>query len=229
MEIAALVELSGGRLPDGERPETAAESASEAGAGWLHVVDVDAAKGGRNQWLQIARLAGPRLQFGGGVRSMTQVQQLRDLGVERVLVSTQALRNPLWVRELCRLFAGHVALGLDLQGDDVVTDGRTEAHTQSALEAVRSLDDAGLAAFVVADVDGALTPATVAALRLAAPLTPFWAVARDPTPADVEAYAEAGAAGLVVAGTGLEAAAQAFPAAPTRLVRVLRAHDDPES
>ncbi|MEA3191424.1 MAG: phosphoribosylformimino-5-aminoimidazole carboxamide ribotide isomerase [Thermoplasmata archaeon] len=228
MEIAALVELSGGRLPDGDRPEAAAEAARAAGAGWLHVVDVDAAQGLRNQWLAIGRLqAGPRLQFGGGVRSMTQVQQLRDLGVERVLVSTQAVRNPLWVRELCRLFTGHVVLGLDVQQGEVVTDGRRTPHGQDALEVAASLDDAGLAAFVLTDPDGTPTAEELVAFRHAAPLTPLWVVARDPDAADLAALAEAGVAGLIVAGAGLEAAAQAHPAAPRAgLVRVLRGHDE---
>lgn len=226
MDIAALVELSGGRTPTGDRPEAALEAAREAGAGWLHVVDLDAARGQRNQWLSLARLHGLRLQFGGGVRSMTQVQQLLELGVERVVVSTQAVRNPLWARELGHLFAGRVALALDVRAGEVLTDARSTPHGQGATEVARSLDDAGLAAFVLADVEGTPTPEAVAALRYAAPRTPLWVVARDPTPADVAALEAAGASGLVVAGAGLEVAASLHPPAPSPLVRVLGAHDE---
>lgn len=119
-----------------------------AGAAWTHMVDVDAARGGRTQWQHVQHALGRRLrvQFGGGVRSMTQVQQLLDLGVEHVLLGTQAVRNPLWLREVCRIFPGRIVLALDARGRNVLVEGRTQSTGLDVVAFARELADAGLAA-----------------------------------------------------------------------------------
>lgn len=143
-----------------------------AGFTWVHLTDLDAARGGRAQWSLITQALGRRLrvQFGGGVRSMTQVQQLLELGVDRVVVGTQAIRNPLWLRELCRIFPGHIVLALDAHGRDVLTDGRSLNTGLDLVSVARQLDDAGVAAMVHTAVDGhgdvtAPDPAIVHELR----------------------------------------------------------------
>jgi phosphoribosylformimino-5-aminoimidazole carboxamide ribotide isomerase len=160
--------------------EAQAKAWQDAQATWVHVVDLDAAFGGRNQWSQLPKVLGRRLhvQFGGGVRSMTQVQQLLELGVERVVVGTQGVLNPAWVRELCIVFPGRVVLAVDARGRDVVVKGWTESTGLDVVELARSLDGAGLAAFLYTAVERegrlqGIDRATVSELRRNTPKTPL--------------------------------------------------------
>lgn len=177
----------------------------EAKATWVHVVDLDAAFGERNQWSQLPRLLGRRMkvQFGGGVRSMTQVQQLLELGVERVVVGTQGVKEPLWVRELCKLFPGRIVLAVDARGRDVVVKGWTEATGKDVVELARALDDAGLAAFLYTNVEKegrlqGIDRRVVEDLRRNAPRTPLVVSGGITSVADLEWLAQAGVAGAVL-------------------------------
>ncbi|MCA1811330.1 MAG: 1-(5-phosphoribosyl)-5-[(5-phosphoribosylamino)methylideneamino] imidazole-4-carboxamide isomerase [Halobacteriales archaeon] len=238
-----VVQLVGGD-PDAvalERPDPGAqaEAFAEAGAGWLHVVDLDAAFGQRNQWLHLARLrrAGLRIQFGGGVRSMTQVQQLLDLGVERVVVGTQGVRHPAWARELAKVFPGRVLLAIDARGRDVAVSGWTEATGIDAVQLAASLDDAGLAGFLYTNVEkegrlGGIDRATIEAIRHAAPRTPLLASGGITTLEDLAWLKDAGVAGAVLGmsiykGTiDLAQALRQFPSPLVPVVRVLRAREE---
>jgi phosphoribosylformimino-5-aminoimidazole carboxamide ribotide isomerase len=212
-----------------ERP-SADEQASaweEAKATWVHVVDLDAAFGERNQWSQLPRILGRRLrvQFGGGIRSMTQVQQLLELGVERVVVGTQGVKNPAWVKELCVIFPGKVVLAVDARGRDVVVKGWTESTGLDVVELARSLDGAGLAAFLYTNVakEGRLQgidKAVVQDLRKNTPKTPLLVSGGITTMADLDWLAAQGIDGAVLGmavytgALDLKAAVARFPQPP---------------
>lgn len=229
MFLCPAVGLSHGQVEGQGDPRTALEAARafrEAGATWMQVIDLDAARGGPNQWPQLARLldGSLRIQFGGGIRSMTQVQQLLDLGVERVIVGTQAVRNPLWARELALIFPGRIVLALDADQGDLLVAGRTEASGLDAVATAAALDDAGLAAFLYSDVGGPPRPEMVARIRLAAPTTPLF-VAGASTLEQLEGLRESGAAGAVLdhGALILQEALRRYPE-PLPL-RVLRARE----
>ena len=112
MEVIPAVDLSGGRvvrLLQGdygrvtgfdETPDEAADRFALAGAGWLHVIDLDAARDGERSaehaavLARLAAGAGTRLQVGGGFRSPEQVEAALAAGVQRVLIGTLAARDP---------------------------------------------------------------------------------------------------------------------------------------
>src|SRR5260370_24221264 len=112
MDVIPAVDLSGGRvvrLLQGdygrvtgfdETPDEAADRFSLAGAGWLHVVDLDAARDGERSpehaavLERLARRRGTRLQVGGGFRSAEQVQGALSARLQRVLIGTLASREP---------------------------------------------------------------------------------------------------------------------------------------
>ena len=184
------------------------EAAREAKAELLHVVDLEAATGGERQWSHLSRLVGNGriVQFAGGVRSMVQVQQLLDLGVAQVVVGTQAVRNPAWARELAIIFPGRVVVALDVRGRSLVVAGRREATDLDAVATARSLDDAGFAGFLYAEVagDAAVAPPDpdlVADLRKNAPRTPLL-VALPGRPDGLAWLAGAGVAGVLVEASG---------------------------
>ncbi len=182
-------------------PEAQARAFEEAGSRWLHVVDLDAAFGERNQWTQLSRLLSDRrsrIQFGGGVRHMTDVQQLLDLGVERVVVGTQAVRNPLWLRELCRIFPRRIVVALDARQRELVVEGWTEETGIDAVAMARDLDNAGLLAILFTDVEGRPSMELVAELRVATPQTPLVVAMPEATLESLDRMAAAGVDGVVL-------------------------------
>jgi phosphoribosylformimino-5-aminoimidazole carboxamide ribotide isomerase len=190
------------------RLDEVAERFSEAGATWVHVTDLDAAEGGRNQWTRIPQILaarGLRVQFGGGVRSMTQAQQLLDVGVERVVVGTQAALHPEWALELAKVFPGRIAIALDLRAGRVLVKARTEEAAADPGGLLRRLDRAGLAAFVVQDADDRpVGDGALAALRDAASDTPLVVGGGVDSMAELERIARAGAAGAIVGAAALD-------------------------
>jgi phosphoribosylformimino-5-aminoimidazole carboxamide ribotide isomerase len=209
-----------------ERPDVDAQAKAweEAGATWVHVVDLDAAFGEKNQWALLPRVLGRRLrvQFGGGIRSMTQIQQLLELGVERVVVGTQGVRNPEWLRELCVVFPGKVVFAVDARGRDVVVKGWTEATGIDLITLARSLDDAGLAAFLYTNVEKegrlqGMDRAVVSELRNNCPKTPLLVSGGVTSLEDLSWLEDHGVAGAVLgmsiyAGAlDLKATLQHFP------------------
>ena len=209
-----------------ERPSADAQAKAweEAKATWVHVVDLDAAFGERNQWSHLPRILGRRLhvQFGGGVRSMTQVQQLLELGVERVVVGTQGVKNPAWVKELCIVFPGRIVLAVDARGRDVVVKGWTEATGLDVVELARSLDGAGLAAFLYTNVEKegrlqGIDKAVVADLRKNTPKTPLLVSGGITSMADLDWLQSQGVDGAVLGmsvytgGIDLKDATAKFP------------------
>ena len=141
-------------------PVAQAVAFAEAGAAWIHVVDLDAARSGvpenRDVVAAIAAAVDVPVQTGGGVRSAAAARSLFEAGVERVVIGTAALKDPNLVEEL----AGRhrVAVGLDAKSGEVATDGWLEGSGRSVLDVARSFADVGVDAFVVTDIsrDGTL-------------------------------------------------------------------------
>jgi phosphoribosylformimino-5-aminoimidazole carboxamide ribotide isomerase len=133
-----------------------------AGARWLHVVDLDAARTGtpvnRSVVLAIAAAVDIPVETGGGVRTGDDVRQLLEGGVERVVFGTTALDRPDLVRSLATEFPGQVAVGVDYRvGTSGVTEvavrGWGEGSGRTVEEVLATLDGAGLAAVVVTAID----------------------------------------------------------------------------
>lgn len=152
----------------GDDPVAQALAFVEAGAHWIHVVDLDAARTGvgenRDVVAAIARAVPVPVQTGGGVRSVEAAQALFDAGVERVVIGTAALRDPDLVVALAQ--QNRVAVGLDAKSGEVATDGWLVGSGRTVAEVAGSFDDTGVDAFVVTDIgrDGTLSGPDVAGL-----------------------------------------------------------------
>ena len=146
----------------GDDPVAQARAFAAAGAPWIHVVDLDAARTGdpRNRELvaAIAAAVDVPVQTGGGVRDDAAADALLSNGVRRVVVGTAALDAPDWVRRLADRYPGRVAVGLDARGRDVAVRGWVEGSGRDLVEVARGFDDAGVAALVVTEIgrDGTL-------------------------------------------------------------------------
>jgi phosphoribosylformimino-5-aminoimidazole carboxamide ribotide isomerase len=146
----------------GNDPVAVARGFAAAGAPWVHVVDLDAARTGepvnRPVVAAIAAAVDVPVQVGGGVRDDAAAAALLDAGVARVVVGTAALVDPAWVRALAARHPGRVALGLDARGREVAVRGWVEGSGRDLVELAEAYADAGMAALVVTSIgqDGTL-------------------------------------------------------------------------
>lgn len=142
-------------------PSEVAKRYEADGAEWLHVVDLDAALEGepRNRAVvaEVIAAVGIPVQASGGIRSVEAIATALDAGAARVVVGTQALRDPAFVTEAVDRFGDGVAVGLDARGDRLQARGWTE-DAGDLWETLDALTAEGVARFVVTDVakDGML-------------------------------------------------------------------------
>jgi phosphoribosylformimino-5-aminoimidazole carboxamide ribotide isomerase len=153
-------------------PIAVARGFAAAGATWVHVVDLDAARDGGAPNLAVveaicAAVPQCRVQTGGGVRDAESAGERLSAGAARVVVGSAAVEQPELVAELATLHPGAIAVGLDVRGRDVTTHGWTRASGRDVEELVVALGDAGVAAFVVTQVavDGMLSGPDVGLYR----------------------------------------------------------------
>jgi phosphoribosylformimino-5-aminoimidazole carboxamide ribotide isomerase len=137
-------------------PVGVARAFAAAGAEWIHVVDLDAARTGEPANLAvieaIASSVPCRVQVGGGVRSAAAARTLLLAGAARVVVGTVAVEEPALVDEMCRAHPGCIVVGLDARGRSVAVRGWTEGGGGDLLEWARRFDASGVAALVVTEI-----------------------------------------------------------------------------
>ncbi len=132
-------------------PVSVAERWAEAGASWLHVVnldgalgDVESAKANRTALAQICHVPGVRVQFGGGLRHLEDVRAAFDAGVTRVVLGTAAVENPKLVAEVLALYGPEqLVVGLDAREGLVVTRGWQQETPLTAIEIGQRMREMG--------------------------------------------------------------------------------------
>jgi phosphoribosylanthranilate isomerase len=155
-----LVQGEAGRETAYGDPVAAARRWRQAGAEWLHLVDLDAAFGrGSNAGLlaTMIREAGTNVELSGGIRDDAALAAALATGCQRVVLGTAALEQPDWVRGVIARHGDRVAVGLDARGDRLAARGWT-TDGGDLMEALARLDADGCARYVVTDVakDGML-------------------------------------------------------------------------
>jgi phosphoribosylformimino-5-aminoimidazole carboxamide ribotide isomerase len=181
LTLYPAIDLKGGqcvRLKQGDMnqatvfntdPADQARQFAEAGAQWLHLVDLDGAFAGQpvNAGAVVSILETVKLpcQLGGGIRDMARIEMWLEKGIARIILGTVALKNPDLVRQAARAFPGKIAVGIDAKGGRVAVEGWAETADITVLDLARKFEDAGVAALVYTDIDrdGLLQGANVAA------------------------------------------------------------------
>ena len=184
-------------------PVELARSFAAAGAPWLHVVDLDAARAGRpvnrSVVLAVAAAVDIPVETGGGVRTEADVDELLAGGLARVVLGTALLEDPDLARRCVRHHPGRIAVGLDYRIDDagraeVAVRGWVEGSGKTVAELLTDLSDIDLAAAIVTSIarDGMLTGPDLQGLRavLRATAVPVIASGGVSSVADIEALAE---------------------------------------
>ncbi len=163
----------------GDDPLEQARRFADAGATWLHVVDLDGARSGRMRHVEqiesICRQTPLKIEVGGGVRSEGVIDRLLQAGVHRVVLGTAALKNWAWFEGLMGnpTYRGRLVLGLDARGGRVAVSGWEQVTELDATDLARRVTDWPLAAIVYTDIatDGTLAGPNVDATRAIAQAT----------------------------------------------------------
>ncbi len=176
LEIVPSIDLRGGkvvRLKQGDYarqinydvdPLDVARAYADAGAGWLHIVDLDGAQQGRPAQTEligrIIRDGRMKVQAGGGIRSTADARRLLEAGASRVVVGTKAIEDWPWFESLAHdeKFAHKLVLALDARDGIVATRGWTETSGRRAVDIARLISGWEVGGILYTDVakDGML-------------------------------------------------------------------------
>lgn len=183
------------------------------GFSWLHIVDLNGAFEGKpvNAAAVKSILARVKMQvqLGGGIRTLEMIDTWLSAGVSRVILGTAALKNPVLVKEACRLFPSQIAVGIDAMGGKVAVSGWADVSDMNAIDLAKRFEDAGVSAIIYTDInrDGAMQGANVAeTVALASAIsTPVIASGGVSSLADITAYKQEENSGIegVIIGRAL--------------------------
>lgn len=155
------VRLLQGRMADATvynpDPADAARGWVEAGARWLHVVDLDGAFAGSSQNLKAVRaIVGAAgdvpVQLGGGLRSLEAIETALAAGVTRVIIGTKALAGDLVTEAVARFGPERVVVGIDAKGGLVATDGWVNVSEIRAVDLAARVGAAGVRSLIYTDI-----------------------------------------------------------------------------
>jgi phosphoribosylformimino-5-aminoimidazole carboxamide ribotide isomerase len=155
------VRLRQGRFDDetvyAEDPLEAARSFVEAGANFLHVVDLDGAREGEPVNLRhVERIASEldvAVELGGGLRSIASIRRALGAGALRVVLGTAALTDPDLLDEALSAFTSRILVGIDVRGGLVSVSGWTQETQMRGDEAIKRLQGQGATRFIYTNVD----------------------------------------------------------------------------
>lgn len=181
LELLPAVDVADGkavRLTQGEAgsetdygsPVEAALTWIEAGAEWIHLVDLDAAFGRGDNRAVIAEVVASaksvKIELSGGIRDDASLDAALEAGATRVNLGTAALEDPNWTARVIEKYGDAIAVGLDVRGTTLAARGWTQ-EGGDLFEVLARLEDAGCARYVVTDVtkDGTLKGPNLELLR----------------------------------------------------------------
>lgn len=169
MQILPAIDLRGGqcvRLRQGDYnqetvfgndPVAVAQQWAAEGAERIHLVDLDGAKAGHpvnhDIVAEIVRTVDVPCQLGGGLRDESSVRQmLDDIGIDRVIIGTQALKQPDWFAEMTQQWPHRVALGIDARDSMVATEGWLDVSQTSVFELAEQYRQLPVAAVIYTNI-----------------------------------------------------------------------------
>lgn len=143
----------------------------QAGARWLHTVDLQGAKDGSTPndsvVKAICKNTGLKVEVGGGIRSLATIQKYLDAGVERVILGTKAVTDPAFLEQSLQTFGSRIAVGVDIKDGKIAIKGWQETARQSVEGFFARLCELGVSTVICTDVskDGMLAGANVELYR----------------------------------------------------------------
>ncbi len=174
MKLYPAIDIKGGkcvRLTQGradqevryhDDPLIPARQFRDAGAEWIHVVDLDGAFDGSSANLEAVRAICalfPQVELGGGLRDIAALEAVFSAGVQRAIIGTQAVKDPGFVKQAVDRFGQRIAVGIDARNGKVATAGWVDVSSLDALEFAADMAAIGVGAIIYTDIsrDGMLT------------------------------------------------------------------------
>lgn len=138
-------------------PVAMAKQWVEQGCRRLHLVDLNGAFEGKpvnGHVVTAIAHAYPKLpiQIGGGIRNAATIEYYLEAGVKHVIIGTKAVKEPQFVTEMCKLFPGHIIVGLDAKDGWVATDGWAEVSNVQASELAKRFEQDGVSSIIYTDI-----------------------------------------------------------------------------
>ena len=146
-----------------DSPVETAKAFQAAGANYIHMVDLDGAKSGSRVNSEIVRRvaeeSGLKIELGGGIRTMADLEAVDAMGVYRMVIGSAAVSNPEFVREAVVRYGDRIAVGIDTKDGKVKTAGWIEDSGLDYLEFAKSMKELGVQTIIFTDIDtdGALS------------------------------------------------------------------------
>ena len=187
MIVIPAIDLKDGhcvRLTQGRKAEVTVYNANPvavarefvaAGAEVIHVVDLDGAFSegrslNRGVVRKIVKSVDARVEFGGGIRTLADVEELFDAGVERVVLGTIAAESPELLKDLVRRFSTRICVGIDARDGQVMTRGWEAGTSLTAVDLARKVAEAGVKRIIYTDIsrDGMMIGPNIDEIRAVA-------------------------------------------------------------
>lgn len=141
------------------------------GAMFIHVVDLNGARTGQpvndSVLIEIVKNAGAPVQVGGGIRSMKRISELIEIGVQRVILGTGAVKNPDFVAEAVNNYGERIVVGIDAKDGYVAVDGWENKSSRKAIEFAKEMESLGVCTIIYTDIsrDGMLNGPNLQAMK----------------------------------------------------------------
>lgn len=151
-------------------PAEMAKQWVDLGARLLHVVDLDGAFSGEQKNIEkireIRKAIQIPMQLGGGIRDIARIEQLADIGVDRMILGTSAAKDPDMVARACEKFEGRVLVGIDAKDGKVAVKGWVEVTELDAIKFAKDMESAGASGIIYTDIsrDGMMTGPNIDAM-----------------------------------------------------------------
>jgi len=168
MKIFPAIDLKDGkavRLSKGDfnrvdifsnKPWEVAKEFEEKGSEWIHLVDLDGAKDGKNKNLDVIKKirenVNVKLQLGGGIRTIETAELLLNLGIDRIILGTAAIENPEMLKKLVNKHGSKIAVSVDEKNGKAATKGWVEESNLDAFELCQSLKEIGVETIIYTDI-----------------------------------------------------------------------------
>ncbi|WP_338471825.1 1-(5-phosphoribosyl)-5-[(5-phosphoribosylamino)methylideneamino]imidazole-4-carboxamide isomerase [Niallia sp. XMNu-256] len=155
----------------GNSPFDMAKSFKDAGATWIHMVDLDGAKDGKRVndtfVIQAAKELQVNIQIGGGIRTEEDVAHYLENGVARVIIGSMAISNPEFAIDMIKKYGKQIAIGIDAKDGFVATHGWLNTSEARAVDVGKRFADAGCETFIFTDIatDGMLSGPNIEAVK----------------------------------------------------------------
>lgn len=144
-------------------PYDTAASFKQAGAAWIHMVDLDGAKDAKpvnaEICCKVAAESSLKVELGGGIRSMDTIEYYLNQGIERVILGSVAVKNPALVKDAVNHFDGRIAVGIDAKNEMVTTEGWLDTSNVHYIEMAKMMEAVGVQTIIYTDIskDGMLS------------------------------------------------------------------------